>query len=368
MKDLLYQAAFLGTIPPSVLVRNLVRRRAQLPHMQPRHLARLAVMLASSTAIAPLQWTETLRLRETLAEVQVQDPVFIIGHWRSGTTHLHSLLGQTQGLGTLSMMQASFPGLFLSLGPLLRRFPLPETRPMDATRWTLESPQEEEIALSKLVPDAFFSQLLTPRSLMDQLRSAVLLELPAADLERWKSAYLKILKKATHAAGGRRLLLKNPANTGRLRVLLELFPKARFVYVHRNPHQVYPSMRRFYRSLFGLLALQNWKEQDLEELVLTGYELLIGRYLEERSLIPPGQLVEVHYDQLVQRPLDLLAHIFQTLDLGGFDTSRPDFEAYLSSVRGYVPDNSTLPPDVAARVDQRWGFAQPLVAEGSLAR
>src|SRR5688572_4545420 len=38
-----------------------------------------------------VRWIERWRFSRCLQDVQVQPPVFIIGHWRSGTTHLHNL-------------------------------------------------------------------------------------------------------------------------------------------------------------------------------------------------------------------------------------------------------------------------------------
>ncbi|TFG37549.1 MAG: sulfotransferase, partial [Candidatus Aminicenantes bacterium] len=51
-------------------------------------------------------------------------------------------------------------------------------------------------------------------------------------VEKWQAIYLRFLKKLTFSSGGKRLLLKNPANTARIRVLLELFPDAKFIHVY----------------------------------------------------------------------------------------------------------------------------------------
>jgi len=39
----------------------------------------------------------------------------------------------------------------------------------------------------------------------------------------------------------KRLLLKSPVHTARIKLLLKLFPDAQFVYIHRNPYDVFRS-------------------------------------------------------------------------------------------------------------------------------
>lgn len=78
-----------------------------------------------------------------------------MGHWRSGTTHLHHLLIQDKAFGYVTMLQAIAPEHLLIGGDWLRSSLeqlLPVKRPMDNVRWPLNSPQEEEFALSKMLP------------------------------------------------------------------------------------------------------------------------------------------------------------------------------------------------------------------------
>lgn len=354
----LYRVAFLGAIPVSVVVRNLYLRRAQIRRMKLRHIGLFVAMFASSVLLAPIQIYERLRWRRALAKTVVLDPVFIIGHWRSGTTHLHYLLSRTSRFGVVTMLQASFPGIFLTLGPVLQRiFPLPERRPMDQTQWALDSPQEEEIALSKRVPEAFFAQLTTPGILVRALEDVLLLDADADTLMAWKRAYVDILEKATLAAGGERLLLKNPANTGRIRVLLELFPDARFVFVHRHPYAVFQSMKRFYGSLFEILSLQETSDALIEETTLAGGVLLWRQYLADRDRIRPGHLVEVGYDDLLRDPLAEVRRVYAELGLPGFEDAVPRVEDYLRETHGYRAASGALDAAGKLLVDRRWGFA-----------
>lgn len=58
---------------------------------------------------------------------------------------------------------------------------------------------------------------------------------------RWVGAFLHLMRKLSLRCGGKRLLLKSPCHTARVGLLLELFPDAQFVYIHRDPLTVYQS-------------------------------------------------------------------------------------------------------------------------------
>jgi hypothetical protein len=227
---------------------------------------------------------------------------------------------------------------------------------MDDLHWDLGCPQEEEIALSKLTSRAFFSELLTPQTLPENFAGSVLLDgLSEKQMQAWRSCYDLLLRKINLGANGRPLLLKNPANTGRIRILLEMYPDARFVFIHRHPEQVYGSMLRFYRSLFELLALQDWDEQLVRQCTLQGYKLLMQRYLRDRSMIPASRLVELGFQDLLDAPLASLSDIYGKLDLTGFKASKAT--AYLARVQDYRPKTQALSGSDIAALHKEWRFA-----------
>src|SRR5262245_52485199 len=73
-----------------------------------------------------------------LKDVVIQPPLFILGHWRSGTTYLHQLLAQDRRFSFPNLYQTSFPHTFLSTEKREARmvsFFLPRRRPMDNVEW-----------------------------------------------------------------------------------------------------------------------------------------------------------------------------------------------------------------------------------------
>jgi len=95
-----------------------------------------------------------------------RDPVFIIGHWRSGTTLLHELLNQDKQFAAPNTYQCFFPSHFLLTEPFFRRildFVMPEKRPMDNMKLNGISPQEDEFALCNLGAPSPYEWLIFPR-------------------------------------------------------------------------------------------------------------------------------------------------------------------------------------------------------------
>lgn len=84
-------------------------------------------------------WTDQRRLGSELKDVVVPPPLFVLGHWRNGTTLLHNLLTVDQRFAFPNNYQSLFPNSFLTAGSLHSRasdFFLPKRRPMDASLWT----------------------------------------------------------------------------------------------------------------------------------------------------------------------------------------------------------------------------------------
>lgn len=78
-------------------------------------------------------------------------PVFVLGHPRTGTTHLFNLLTlDTLNFTFVSTFQAGFPAAFIlldSIKGVLSGF-VSKRRPMDNMSLSLDHPQEDELALN----------------------------------------------------------------------------------------------------------------------------------------------------------------------------------------------------------------------------
>ena len=334
--------------------------------MDPAYWGRALRVLLLSATTTPLAVLESILYRRKIQEHQLAEPpVFILGHWRSGTTHLHNLLTQDPAFGVLTYFQAYFQNvalLNLSLHRRMLAMILPPERPMDHMALGIDLPAEEEFALACLDDVAIINGLWFPKHLLNYLRETVLFEdehgVKQDDLrQRWQRAYRTVISRTSMALGSqhRCLLLKNPANTGRVAAMLELYPKARFIHIYRNPYLVFPSTLRLYRELMALGAFQNVAFSHIEESVLKIYTQVMARYEAERKLIPPRQLVEVRYEDLDARPMETLSTIYSRLNLSDFESVQPAFNAYIEQQRGYRKNTHTIDAALIERVDKHWG-------------
>ena len=343
-------------IPLPVLLRLLRRHRPD-----PRYRKRARSRVIFSALIEPLRWYERLRWGRTLRRTRIeQPPVFLLGFGRSGTTHLHNLLWMDPQFGVVSNYQANMHPIALTgRGWLPRLFAdrLPATRPMDNVAISLDGPQEEEIALVNLSEHAPLHFMSFPRELPGIYDRYVCdLGSDRTSMEGWKRAYLEVLRKATILSDGRRLVLKTPPNTGRVRVLTEMFPDARFVHIVRNPYRVYQSMRNMYRKILPSQALQEFEWEAIDAWTVEAYKGLMLRYIDERKLIPPGHLTEIRYEDLDDHPLEMLENIYGELKLGDFEQVRPRVEEYLAGLGTYEKNRFDFPADVVRTVNDHWGF------------
>jgi len=309
----------------------------------------------------PLRALESALFDRRVAGTEIANPVFIIGHWRTGTTFLHYLLSQDPAFGFVPLFQTLAPASFLlgrrSIKPLMKRF-VPETRPMDNMDLGLDLPQEEEYALCNLCPYSFYAGWYFPRDMRLLFERYGLFEgVEDHVVEEWKEIYLGVLKKATLHAEGRPLLLKNPVNTARIRWLLELFPNARFIHLCRNPYAVYKSTQLLHRTAINWVGLQRISDEEIAANILLFYRQLVQRYFDHKDLIPNGQLVEMRYEDLVQRPVAELERAYRELSLPGWEAARPRFEAYAARQQAYIANRHSLSPEDSARVLREWGFA-----------
>jgi hypothetical protein len=285
-----------------------------------------------------------------------EDPVFVLGHWRSGTTLLHELL-VCDPRHTYPDAAACFaPSHFLITGPLLAKYLtllMPSQRPMDnmPIHWSL--PQEDEWALCNLgLPSPYLTVLFPNRPPQDpeylDLRSV-----PAADLQRWRQALLWFLKALT-LRERKRLVLKTPLHTARVRTLLAMFPKARFVHVVRNPYSIFPSTVHTWKQLYRWESVQVPNHAGLDEYVFDSFDRMYRAFEEDRALVPAAQLCEVRYEDLVRDKARELKRVYDHLGLGDFEQALPSLEGYLAKTTGYQSNRFELDPEIREQIKKRW--------------
>jgi hypothetical protein len=303
---------------------------------------------------------EDSRFGRAVAETRIdRPPLFVLGHWRSGTTHLHNLIAKDR-------RQFAYPNTFQVVNPhtflttekkLSRRFAflLPDTRPMDNMALSFDSPQEDEFAL---LLDSFRSLYLGvsfPDRAAHYERYLTFRDVPRPEIEEWQASFLKFTRKLTLKYGGRAIVFKSPPHTARVRLLLEMFPDARFVFIHRHPYAVFRSMQHYFDTAAWYMYLQKPDLAAMDQVILDRYLALHEALYDDVPQIPAGRYHEVRFDDLERDPLGQVEELYSALNLEGFPDFRPDLEKYVESLAGYRKNTFTeLPPAVRDRVSTHW--------------
>lgn len=315
--DLLVIAGF---IRPWVLLRGLWVGRPFLSRW-----SSAVVITVSGLMVEPLAWFQSLLIRRQLrAQRLPSDPIVVIGHWRSGTTYLHQLLASDPAAATVrnSLMVAPQVGVLLRplIEPLLSRL-MSAIRPIDAVSWGPGDPQEDELCIAKLTLDTNMTGVAFPLDYLVHFRRSVLVT-----TRRFERLWLYVMQLTwLHAGAGRsHLLIKNPAHTARVPMVLKHFPKARFILLKREPIDSIRSLVQVKQRMSALVGLQPLPSQitQVEETV-TAHRELMQAFEASRHLIPAGQLIEVAHTDLVQQPLDVVKRIYEAFGLLSWNSAQP---------------------------------------------
>jgi omega-hydroxy-beta-dihydromenaquinone-9 sulfotransferase len=320
-------------------------------------LPRIAAITWQSFFNSFWRWREERRYGAEIAHVEVPPPLFILGHWRNGTTHLHNLLTIDQRFAFPNNYQVFYPHTFLATERLqsrLLQFFFPRRRPMDNIEWTIGSPQEDEFALLILTGMSPCLGWMFPRRRDHYDQYLTFHRVAPAAIEQWKAEFLQFARKLTWKYR-RPLIFKSPPHTARIRLLLQMFPQAKFVHIHRNPYAVFPSTKHTLRVNIDIHQLRRAEVDGLDEYILRNYRAMYDAFFAERGSIPAGHYCEVGFEELEQDPLAVLRAIYTALDLPEFDAVSPAMSRYLESIAGYKKNEfKSLTSDLHERIAKQW--------------
>ncbi|MCD7710506.1 MAG: sulfotransferase [Porphyromonadaceae bacterium] len=312
-----------------------------------------------------LSLTNTIENRRSdkwLADKPIEnDPVFILGHWRSGTTFVHNVLSQDKQFGYTTTYQTVFPHMVLFGQPFFKKMAamaMPKKRPADNMELKADQPQEEEFALMNMCPNTYYNFWVFPRDTQEYSKKYLLHEeATPAELANFKEYFERLVKISLWNTKGKRFLSKNPPHTGRIKALLELFPNAKFIYLMRNPYTVFESTRNFFLNTMQPLKLQDITPKEVIDNFIKVYIDLYFRYQEDKKLIPAGNLIEIKFEDFEHNPLEMVEKIYETLSLPGFAQARPQIENYINRKKGYKKNKYNYDPETVQIVEKNWDFA-----------
>jgi hypothetical protein len=292
------------------------------------------------------------RIRETTID---EPPIFIIGHWRSGTTYLHELMVRDERLAFPTTYECFAPHHFISSNswaPFLMRGVIPEKRPMDNMPAGFDLPQEDEFALAAMGAPTPYMKMAFPNHPPPHMEFFNMQGADPADVKRFGDALVWFVKSLT-LKKKKRLIMKSPPHTGRIEFLSRLFPGAKFIHISRHPYSVIPSTQRLWKALDAAQCFHYPRHEHLNEYIFECFDRMYAGYEDQRGRLPPGSLCEVRYENLTADPVGELRRVYEELDLGDFEPIRKAIEEHAEAKRDYQKNRHTLDAELQAMINER---------------
>lgn len=279
----------------------------------------------------------------SLWRTEVRRPIFVLGHARSGTTHVHRLLMRDTGrYSAFRFYEMFFPSLLqkkllrfgayldrtLLGGRLRRRLRAWEDRRYAAVRKVhemgLAEYEEDDIVLYYSCASGYW---ITRLPYMGELDFYSVDRMPPRKRRRLMRFYRECVRRQLHLNGADKIhLSKNPIFAGRVASLLEAFPDARFIVPVRNPEETIPSLLKLVSGGWRRLG---WDRERMRrgQLALAAQSFHTYRYpLEVLAALPATPSAVVDYRALVEDPATVIRGVYRDLDL----PLEPQFEAVLA--------------------------------------
>ena len=336
-------------------LRLLIRNRFAVA---PPYWYIAAIVSCVTFANTFFRWMQEGQFGERIRSTKPPTPLFVLGHWRTGTTLLHELLILDERFTSPTTLQCFMPCHFLLSTEFIRKylaFAMPKKRPMDNMPAGWDRPQEEEFALALLGEPSTYTDVAFPNHPPLSPGSLDLSGLSPPELAKWKRTFYRFVQTIA-VQDPRPAVLKSPPHTARVPALLVLFPEAKFVHLVRDPYTLYASTMNLWLSMGKKHGFQTPRGgPSLEEKVFREFRTIHEAYEKAKGLIPPGRLVEVRYEELVRDIVGGMERIYAELNLGGFDAVRPKLEAYVLRSKGYETNKYEMNAETKARVRERWG-------------
>ncbi len=286
-----------------------------------------------------------------------QDPIFIIGHWRSGTTFLHNLISLDSQFAFPNLFEVKKPYSFLYLGTKLEEFfktGRKGKRVMDNVRVSTFSPQEEEFAIAILSLKSPLVGWIFPKNRKYYNRYLTFNDVSEKDIQIWQNALTHYLKKLTFKYE-KQLLLKSPTNTGKIKQLLKIFPNAKFIHIHRNPYDVFRSTKHLYNSAIKSSHLQNVNCSDQDEQIINNYKELYDQFFDDLPLLKKNNYCEVAFEDLESDPVKTIRYIYSQLQLDGYNDLEPELKSFFEEKNDYKKNNyENLNPEIKQKIQKSW--------------
>lgn len=235
---------------------------------------------------------------------------------------------------------------------------IPETRPADNVKLSPDFPQEEEFALANMTDASFYHFFYFP-SKNDLLYEKYVRfnNMDKSAINSFQYKYKELLCKASINSGKERVIIKNPVNTGKIKMLLEMYPDAKFIHIYRNPVITYLSTLKFFSALLPTTALEKYTDKLIKEKIVTNYINFMKDFLESRQLIPEKNLYEIQFEEFDQDNHGHMKEIYDQMELETWEDAEPYFNSYISKQKHYKKNIHKIKKEELDTIIKEWDFA-----------
>ncbi len=269
-------------------------------------------------------------------DIRIERPIIICGLPRTGTTHLHNLIGSDPGLRSLPYWE--------SLEPVLADHERPEPGGPDPrlarTGFALD-------VLNAALP--YFNRMheMTVDHVHEEIQllavdiSTMLFETQAL-LPTWRDffkgedqtpsyEYLRtILKVLQWLRGGERWVLKSPQHLEQFGPLVSTFPDATFVITHRDPSSVTVSMSTMV-AYTSRMSVEHIDPRAIGAYWSARVEDLFRACTDDRDLLPAGRSLDLLFHDFMADDMATVERVYEVAGQPFTDASRAAMNAFVSS-------------------------------------
>lgn len=270
-----------------------------------------------------------------IAEQEIVAPIFVTGLPRSGTSALLNLLVAAPENRGLLQWEVQFPDPWPSSKPGEQdpRYPylakaLEESRDSEFAKiHYIDADTPEECVL--LHAFAFHGVQLGFEIILEPYRSWLLQQ----DLEPLYAYQKKLMQMQNWRNPGQQWMLKAPAHMWGIDAILKVFPDARFVWCHRDPQKVVPSINSMNKVVMGMYAgdCAHLDAGEIGRSIMEWYALSLEAGLAQRAKLPPQLFVDCSQQEFVDDPMAVIEKVCSAFDLPLSGDSRAVLQSHVDA-------------------------------------